>query len=383
MDNHHLYICGKSGTGKSTYIKNLLLEEIEARDHPIFFVDPLGPNAIDLLDAIPKALTEKVTYIDCSDTEYAVGFNPNTSPVHTLSSLKSIWHDSWGPRMNHILRNALMLLHENPGTTFADIPSLFFDKDKRKRLLVNVKRTSTRDFWKTGGEFEKKYEKARDNPDSPILNKIGEILSTDIARNLCQKHPRFDFRKALDNNQIVIVNLALPTIGDEAAAIMGSLFITSLRGAILERDAELRAMLPNPSDFVPLPVRLFVDEFELCGTPLIAGMLSTMRNFGLMMGLSHQYLTQISEPLLDGILGNVGNKVIFMVDYADAVVLARSYNRLNQDCNPAAFTEAQLSNHQAFINGALEYHLPRFEPITRGRLNIVKLRSRENFGRRL
>ena len=306
--------------------------------------------------------------LDCSDTDYAVGFNPNVSPVHTLSSLKSIWHENWGPRMNHILRAALLLLHENPGSTFHDIPPLFYDTEKRRKLLTNVKRTSTRQFWQTGGEFEKKYEKAKDNPDSPILNKIGEILSSDIARNLCQKTPRFDFTTALKNNYIVIVNLSKPTIGDEAATILGSLFITTLRATLLTN---------------PTRCSLWADEFQDYGTHMIASMLSEMRKFGLSISLAHQYISQIDDRLQHAILGNVAHKIIFTVDYHDAEILASSYNRLTQHFNPAAFTEAQLSPHQAFINGQLFNHLPPFEPRTRGRLPIILLRSRENFARRL
>lgn len=346
-------------------MKNEILQEIENRDRAVFFVDPHGPDALDLLDAIPSDLTEKTVFLDASDPNYAVGFNPNVAPVHALSSLKAIWAKDWGPRMNHILRNTLMLLHENPGSTFEDIPPIFYDSAKRARLVRNVQRLSTRRFWQPGGEFERKYERARDNPDSAILNKVGEILSSNIVRNLCQRTPRLDFATALRNNFVVIVNLSKPTIGDEAAAILGSLFITSLRAALLVN---------------PTACSVWVDEFQTLGASMFGAMLSEMRKFGLKLGLAQQYISQVDEQLQRAILGNVGHKVIFEIDYADAVILARSYDRLHQEFNPAAFTE--VPPYHAYYDGQL-MQLPDFDPRIRGRRDIVMLRSRENFGRRL
>jgi hypothetical protein len=365
MENFHSYFCGRSGSGKSTLLKNEIMAAIERRDRAVFYIDPHGHDARDLLDAIPRDLTEKTVYFDLSDQHYAVGFNPLLSPVHTLSGLKSIWLKDWGPRMNHILRNSLMLLAETPGTTFEDIPPLFFDHDHRARLLRSVKRTSTRRFWKSGGEFEKKYEKAKDNPDSPILNKIGEILSSDITRNLCQKSPKFDFQRALEGKYVVVVNLSKPTVGDEAAAIFGSLFTTTLRATLLQH---------------PHPCTLYADEFQTYGTALFSGMLSEMRKFGLTLVLAHQFISQISDDLQHAILGNVARKVIFNVDYADAVVLAKGFNRNLEIFNPTVLTE--LQPHTAMIDGRVE-HLPPFLPTTTGRLPIILLRSRENFARKL
>jgi hypothetical protein len=363
MENLHQYICGKSGSGKSTYLKNQILDEIEARDHAVFFIDPHGHDALDLLDAIPPDLTEKTCYIDLSDAEYAVGFNPLIKPAHTLSGLKSIWIDSWGPRMEWLLLNGLLVLAENPPATLEDLTPLYFDPVHREKLLRSVAKPATHKFWTK--EFPLKYEKSRDNPDSPILNKIGQLLTSDISRNLCQKSPKFNFREALAENYIAIVNLSKPTIGDEAAAIFGSLFTTTLRTTLLEH---------------PAACSLYADEFQTYGTSLFASMLSEMRKFGLKMVLAHQFISQIDEKLQKAILGNVSHKVIFNVDYDDAVVLSKAYNRLVQDFNPSVLTD--LPPYSALIDGHVQ-QLPTFDPARRGRLDTIIERSHRRFGRRL
>ena len=368
MENLHQYVCGKSGSGKSTFLKNAILDEIEERDHAVFFIDPHGHDALDLLDAIPSDLTEKTCYIDLSDYHYAVGFNPLIKPAHTLSGLKSIWIDSWGPRMEWLLLNGLLVLAEHPQATLEDLTPLYFDPVHREKLIGSAEEpriatTATRRFWFK--EFPLKYAKSKDNPDSPILNKIGQLLTSDISRNLCQKSPKFDFRQALQERYVVIVNLSKPTIGDEAAAIFGSLFTTTLRATLLEH---------------PAPCSLYADEFQTYGTSLFASMLSEMRKFGLKMVLAHQFISQIDEKLQKAVLGNVAHKVIFNVDYDDAVVLSKAYNGLVQDFNPSVLTD--LPTYSALVNGHIQ-QLPAFDPPRRGRLDTIIERSRRRFGRRL
>jgi len=361
MENLHTYVCGKSGSGKSTFIKNEILAEIEQRDRAVFFIDPHGEDALDLLDAIPSDLTEKTCYVDLSDSYYAVGFNPISNPVHCLSGLKSIWHESWGPRMEWLLLNGLHVIHENDAT-LEHLTPLYFDSLHRSRMLRNVTKKSTLKFW--AKEFPLKYEKSKDNPDSPILNKIGQLLASDISRNLCQRHPKLDFVQALREKHIVVVNLSKPTIGDEAAAIFGSLFTTTLRAALLEH---------------PTPASLYADEFQTYGTSLFSSMLSEMRKFGLKMVLAHQFISQIDPKLQKAILGNAARKIIFNVDHDDAVVLGAAYNRNLEAFNPNVLTD--LAPFTALIDG-VRHTLPPFDPRKRGRLPVILERSRRRFGRK-
>lgn len=363
MENRHEYIVGKSGQGKTTLLLNKVFDEIQNRDRAIFFIDPHGEAALQLLDTLPRSAFRRTCYIDCSDTEYAVGFNPLLNPLHCLSGLKSIWSESWGPRMEWLLLNGLLTLHANPGTTFKDLPKLYYDRAFREQLLEGAS-PDVRRFWRK--EYPQKYEKSKDNPDSPILNKIGQINASSISRVLCQTTPKLDLSQALQEHYIVVLNLHTPSIGNEAAAILGALFTTTLRAALLRS---------------PAPCTLFADEFQKYGTSIYAEMLSEMRKFGLRMVLAHQYISQIDVKLQAAILGNVAHKTIFNVDYDDAVVLSKGYNRITQNFNPAAITE--LEPYEAYVDGTRTF-LPAFEPpFGIGKLNDVAKTSRLFFARRL
>jgi hypothetical protein len=304
MEAQHIYACGKTGSGKSTFLKNEIFAEILKRDRAIVFIDPHGHDANDLLDALPRKDFHRTVILDFSDQNFIVSFNPLTAgAVHTLSGLKSIWLESWGARMNNILRYALLVLEQNPSSVLTDITQLLHDDFYRAQLLKKVARPAVKRFFKPGGEFEKEYKNARDHPLSPILNKIGEIAASDISRFLCDRQPTITFEKILAEKLLLIVNLSKPTLGDEAAAIAGSLITTTLRAALLRN---------------PTTCSLYADEFQTYGTALFASMLSEMRKFGLKMVLTHQFIHQVPEMLQKAILGNVSRRVIFNVDYEDA-----------------------------------------------------------------
>ena len=178
------------------------------------------------------------------------------------------------------------------------------------------------------------------------------------------RHPKFDFKVALNEKMIVLLNLAKPNIGDEAAAILGALFTTTLRSALLEN---------------PRPCTLIADEFQTYGTSLFSGMLSEMRKFGLKMIVAHQFISQIDEALRDAILGNTTQKIIFNVDHKDAEILAKAYNRLTQDFNPSAITDLQA--YQAFVNGHKVTLPPFTAPHGTGKLSAVKAHTHRHFAR--
>ena len=363
MENAHEYIVGKSGQGKTTLLLNKIFDELQNRDRAIFFIDPHGEAAVQLLDALPRSAFKRTCYIDCSDTDYAVGFNPLLDPRHCLSGLKSIWAESWGPRMEWLLLNGLLTLHANPGSTFKDLPKIYYDRAFRERLVAN-NTVDLQRFWRR--EYPEKYEKSKDNPDSPILNKIGQINASAISRILCQRSPKLDFAEALRERYIVVVNLHTPSIGNEAAAILGALFTSTLRAVLLR---------------APSPSTLYADEFQKYGTSMYTEMLSEIRKFGLKMVLAHQFISQIDLRLQAAILGNVAHKTIFNVDYDDAAILSKGYNQITQDFNPAAITE--LEPYEAFVDGSV-VSLPRFmPPFGTGKLNDVTRTSRLRFARQL
>ena len=367
----HTYVIGKTGMGKSTFLSNFFFDELQNEDaRSIVFIDPHGENVRALADALPRSAIKRTCFLDAADYHYPIGFDPLRNPIHCLTGLKSVWRENWGPRLEWLLLNALLLVAANNGGTFREVTRVFTDVPLRERLLENISSTQTDRlkyadvlaFWTK--EFPAKYEKARDNPDSPILNKIGQ-LNQRLPHILCQRTPKLDFGELLQKRGILLVNLAAPTLGDEASGLLGAMITTALRGALLE---------------TPTPCTLIADEFQTYGTSLYSSMLAEMRKFGLQILLCHQFISQVDEQLRDAILGNTAHQVIFNVGYNDAVVLAKTYNRLTQDFNPAAITE--LQPFDAFVNGAKQT-LPDFTPpFGTGRYADVQTYARLHYGQR-
>lgn len=361
MDNTHAYVIGRSGFGKSTLLKNEIFMEIQNADRAVFFIDPHGRDALDLIDAIPSQHHRRLCYIDVSDTQYAVGFRPLLEPQHGITTFKDIWHESWGPRLEWWLFNGLALILE-AGVTLLTLPLLYYDRRTRLKLLENVGKKSTREFWLR--EYPSYNERQQQEGMSPILNKVGQLLASDISRHLVQKHPKLDLRQAITDKMIVVLNLSKGTIGDEAAHILGSVFTTTLRQAAMD---------------VRLPVSLFADEFQNYGTSIFVSLLSEMRKFGLRLILAHQFADQIEPRLLSAILGNVKDIYVFNVGHASAVLLAPQFNRDQQPFNPSALTTTPP--YSALLNG-IEIALPPFDA-PKGSLTKLLEQSRRRYGRKL
>lgn len=362
MDNRHFYVIGKSGFGKSTFLKNEILRDIEAGDRAVVYIDPHGPDALDLLNAMPTWQIRNVCYIDLADHDHAVGFDPIDAPHRLVTAFKIIWAGSWGPRLEHFLRYGLAVIHE-ARLTLRELPALYYDPLKRAKALTEVRAPETLTFWKH--EYVKAYpERERLAAAMPIYNKVGAILASSIARNLTQRHPKLDLARAITNKTIIVVNLAKPVIGDEAATVFGSLFTTCLRNALME---------------TPGPLSFYADEFHSYGTDVYISMLSELRKFGLRLGLSHQFPAQLDETLFAAILGNVRDIIAFRVSHSDATLIAPHFNREHQAFNPSALTT--LEPYSAIWNGC-EERLPPFRPC-RSRLKAVLHQSRLRYARRI
>ena len=362
MDNRHFYVIGKSGFGKSTFLKNEILQEIETGDRAVIYIDPHGPDALDLLNAIPSWQIRNVCYIDLADREYAVGFNPIAEPHLLVTAFKTIWADSWGPRLEHFLRHGVTVIHE-AGLTLRELPALYYDEVKRAKALVRVTSPETLKFWRH--EYLKAYpERERQQAAMPIYNKVGAILASSIARNLTQLYPRLDLAEAIREKKIIVVNLAKPAVGDEAATVFGSLFTTSVRNVLMAN---------------PAPLSFFADEFHTYGTDVYISMLSELRKFGLRLGLSHQFPAQLDETLFAAILANARDIIAFQLSHQDAVRLAPHFNREHQAFNPSALTA--LLPHTAMWNGQ-EAPMPPFSHC-RSRLKPVLDQSRLRYARRI
>jgi len=313
---HHMYVIGKTGTGKSTMMKTMIAQDIAA-GRGAALLDPHGDLVEDLVASFPEERTDDLIYFDVPDVELALGYNPfaNVPPEKRslaasgiLEVFKKLWADSWGPRLEHILRNAIMALLEQPEATRADIPRLF--------ATERVSNARVREFWLR--EFEGYPARLRGEAIAPVQNKVGAFLADGLLREvLTRRDKNLDLREVMDEGRILLVNLAKGKVGEDAAALLGSLLVSGIGVAALSR-----ADRPERNR---RPFFLFLDEFQSFTTLSLATMLSELRKYGVGLVLSHQYLTQLDERLQDAILGNADTIVCFRVGLADAEILGKEF----------------------------------------------------------
>lgn len=319
-----MYIIGKTGTGKTTFIENMIVSDIRA-GNGLAVIDPHGDLAEDLLNFIPKRRINETIYFNPSDLEYPIAFNPlekvDRDKHHLVASglisvFKKIWHDFWGPRMEHILRHAILALLEYPGSTLLDLSSMLIDKDFRKKVLEKVTNPQVRDFWFT--EFERYSAFFRSEAISPIQNKVGQFLAIPLIRNIVgQTQSSIDFRKIMDKGYILIANLSKGRIGEDNCALLGAMILTKIQLTALSRG--------DISESKRRSFYLYVDEIHNFLTLSFADILSESRKYGLNLILTHQYIEQLDEKIRSAILGNVGTIISFRIGTADAKYLAREF----------------------------------------------------------
>ncbi|HEX3035886.1 MAG TPA: type IV secretion system DNA-binding domain-containing protein [Thermodesulfobacteriota bacterium] len=320
----HMYIIGKTGVGKSTLIKNLVIQNLK-KGNGLALLDPHGDLAEDILDYIPEWRENDVIYFNPADRDYAVGFNVfegvNSSNRHLVASelisvFKKLWSDSWGPRLEHILRNSILSLAEYPGTTLLDLPRILVDAEFRKTVLLYVTDNQVKEFWMK--EFEKYPANFRAEAIAPIQNKAGAFLTNSLTRNILgQKRSAFNMREVMDSGKVLIANLAKGKIGEDTSMLLGSLLVTKIEQAALSR-----ADTPEEKrrDFY-----LYIDEFHTFTTGSFADMLPEARKYRLCLILVHQYLEQIDEKTVAAIFGNAGTVITFRTGARDAEYLAREF----------------------------------------------------------
>jgi len=339
----HMYIIGKTGTGKSTLIQNMITSDIQD-GNGLALLDPHGDLIEGVLDFVPDGRVDDVIYFNPSDLDFPTAFNPlycqdpqsrYLVASGLISVFKKIWSEFWGPRLEHILRHAILTLLEHTGCTLLDIPRLLTDKEFRLEVLRHVRQEQLREFWFS--EFDKYSVWLRSEATSPILNKIGQFLANPILRNIVgQRMSAFDLRAVMDRGRILLVNLAKGRIGEDNSSLLGSMIVTGLQLAALSR-----ADVPEDRR---RPFYLYVDEAHNYLTLSFADILSEARKYGLNLVLSHQYGEQLEEKMMAAILGNVGTIISFRVGIEDAKWLAREFYPVFGEADLAA-----LPNHHIYL----------------------------------
>ena len=325
----HLYIIGQSGCGKSKFIESLVEQEI-ARGHGFGIIDPHA----DLIEHIKgfvactyqrtqdQEILDRVVVVDPTDPKFTATFNPleplpNTSAAEQAAELVSvfhkIWADSWGPQMEDLMRNSFIALGE-AGRTLVDLPLLFRDASFRAGVMEHVRHPIARYFFED--EFESRSESARASRIAPVSNKINAFLSNDRVRQmLSSPKSSFNLRAIMDERKILLVKLDSGQLREDAAGLLGSLFMSKIKMA-----AFCRTDIPERQR---VPFRLYVDEFARFATEEFATILSEARKYGLSLAMAHQYFTQISPSLKHAVLGNPAVRVCFRLNRSDAQQMAQ------------------------------------------------------------
>lgn len=324
----HFYVIGKTGTGKTTMIQNMAIQDIQ-NGRGVAVVDPHGEFAETLLKAIPANRINDVIYFNPADQEWPVAFNVmekvDTEYRHLIASglvgvFKKIWADSWGPRLEYILRNAILALLEYPGSTLLGVTRILVDKSYRDRVVEKITDPVVKSFWVD--EFTKWNERVLQEVISPIQNKVGQFLSSALIRNIVgQTKSAFNIRDLMDQEKVIIMNLSKGRIGEDNSALLGAMMITKIQLA-----AMARVDMPENErkDFY-----LYVDEFQNFATDSFANILSEARKYHLNLVIAHQYIGQLitdtSSRVRDAVFGNVGTICAFRVGAEDAEFLEKEF----------------------------------------------------------
>ncbi len=324
----HMYVIGKTGTGKSALLKNLAMQDIYNGDG-VCLVDPHGEFVEDILHKIPAHRLKDVIYFNPADQDYHIGFNvlelPDPRYKHLVASglmgiFTKMWANVWSARMEYILNNAVLALLDTPDSTLLGIPRLLVDKSFRQKIVSNIKDPVVRAFWVH--EYESWQEKFRSEAIAPIQNKVGQFLSTSIVRNVVgQPKSTIDIFELMNNKKILLINVSKGRIGEDNASLLGAMFITKIQLSAMER---VRIPEEERQDFF-----LYVDEFQNFATDSFANVLSEARKYRLDLVLAHQYVGQLVTPtstkVRDAVFGNVGTMVVFRVGAADAEFLENEF----------------------------------------------------------
>ena len=339
----HVYAIGKTGTGKSTLLEGMALQDL-ANGNGFALIDPLGDLAERVASRVPLSRRNDLIYLNAADLNQPWGYNPlrHVAPQYIalaasglMEVFRKMWPDAWGVRMEHILRNVLMALLEQPAATMHDILRLFSDKDFRKQITRSLQNQTVRRFFEQ--EYEKFTSSYRVDASAPIQNKVGAFLSDPtLARMLTAPKRDVRIRQVMDEGKVLIANLAKGRIGEDSSSLLGGLLVTTLG---LAAYTGVDTPSANRRDFF-----VYIDEFQSFTTLALANMLSELRKYRVGFTVAHQYLHQLTPEIRHAVLGNVGTFISFRIGPEDAPYVVREFQS-----NFAAEDLIQLENYRIYL----------------------------------
>jgi energy-coupling factor transporter ATP-binding protein EcfA2 len=377
----HMAIIGATGSGKSTLLRHIAAQDIERGDG-LLLLDPHGDLADAVLGDVPPSRHNHVCYLNLADLAYPVGLNVLEDPAPddraravdgVVSAMRSIWFDSWGPRMELILRHACTALVETQNASLILLPRLLTDDAFRTRVVDRISNHEARAFF--GMRFEKWRDTFRDEAIDPVLNKVEAFLAFPSIKNILgQGRSTLHLSHAMEHSRIVIANLATGVVGETAARLFGALLLANVRTA-----AMARASTP-PSE--RRPFHLIADEAHSFGAASISQLLSETRKFGLSIVLVTQFLDALADTTRAALLGNAGTLVVYRCGPGDAQILSRYFGRPHQAFN--AWALQSLEDGYAMISApGNEPAMVEIEaPSPAASTEKVKRQSRRHYGRR-
>jgi hypothetical protein len=327
----HIYVIGQTGTGKTTLIKNMIIQDIKNGDG-VCFIDPHGDVAQEILGLIPKERIDDVIYFNPGDTRRPIGLNileyspqrpeEKTFIINTLIEIIDKLYNlqvTGGPMFEQYLRNALLLLMDDPnwGYTLLEVSKVFVDEPFRDELLSKCKNYPVIEFWTkqapvVGGEL------SLENMITWVTSKLNPFITNDFVRPIiAQSKSSIDFNQIMNERKILIVNLSKGLIGETSAYLMGMLLITKI---LLGAFARITIPEEERKDFY-----LYIDEFQNFAFKGVASILAEARKYRLSMVLAHQYIKQLPEEIASAVVGNVGTIISFRVGAQDAEFLEKIF----------------------------------------------------------
>jgi len=322
----HIYVIGKTGSGKTTLLRNLILQHI-VRGHGVAIIDPHGDLAQEILNHIPPKRADHLVYFNPGDLAFPVGLNvlANVAPDdrHLVASgivgaFKGIWRDSWGPRLEYILYNAVSALLDCRNATLLGVNRLLIDERYRSKVIRQVNDPFIRSFW--AEEYAGYDIRFQREAIAPIQNKLGQFLLNPVVRNILgQVKAKVSIPFIMDNERLFIANLSKGHLGHDKANLLGSLLATQFQLGAMARANRPEELRP---DFF-----LFIDEFQNFSTDAFASILAEARKYHLCLTLSHQYIDQLSLPVRQAVFGNVGTLIVFRVGHTDAEVIEKEFGK--------------------------------------------------------
>ncbi len=380
----HMYIVGKSGNGKSALIANMVYSDIVA-GKGIALIDPHGDLVEYVLRCVPKRRSNDVVLLDATDSEFPVSLNildcPPDQHAATASGIISVFSklfpDLWSPRASYILRNCILSLLEAGGQSLLGVPRILVDVPYRQAILKKVKDHLVHGFW---AEYENWTDRYRNEAIATIQNKVSGLLAMKTLRNILgQKDMKVNFREAMDEGRIILVNLSRGKLHEDVSSFIGSLLVVRIQLATMSRSDMPEEQRKD--------VSLVVDEFQHVLSDSFAELVSEARKFRVSLLLANQYLGQLSKDgstnVRDAIFGNAGSLLTFQTSPEDAEVLSTQFEGL-----VSSKDIINLPKYSAFmrllVNGQPSkpfslQTLPPPETQPQNRADIIQRLSRERY----